>query len=239
MELLDVAVVLAVAVGALAQSVSGIGFSLVCGPLLVAALGAADGVRLGIVLSLGLNAAILARDRSSLDGRGALLLLVPSALAIPVLAVLLRDLPERPAAALAGATILLGTLLLASGVRWRAARGVVGAVATGVVAAATTVLASVSGPPVALWAANAGWSADVQRATLQAYFLGVNVVALLSLGLPDVPPRLLAASGVALVVGLAVGHPLASRVSDRAARRATLGLAGAGGVVVLAQALLG
>jgi uncharacterized membrane protein YfcA len=236
---LAAAVVLAVAVGALAQSVSGIGFSLVSGPLLVAALGPADGVRLGIVLSLGLNAVLLARHRSDLDRRGALLLLVPTALTVPVFAVLLRDLPERPAAALAGATIVVGTVLLALGVRWRAARGRAGAAVTGVVAAATTVVASVSGPPVALWAANAGWPADVQRATLQAYFLGVNVVALASLGRPSVPTGLLLACAAALGAGLLVGGPLARRVSERAARRTTLALAGAGGAVVVLQAAIG
>ena len=236
---LATAVVLAVALGAMAQSVSGIGFSLVCGPLLVAALGAADGVRLAVVLSLGLNAVILARHRSHLDRGGALRLLVPTALAVPVFAVLLRDVPERPAAALAGGTIVLLTLLLASGVRWQAARGAAGAAVTGVVAAASTVVASVSGPPVALWAANAGWSADVQRATLQAYFLGVNVVALLTLGLPDVPPGLLGACAAALAAGLAVGGPVARRVSDPAARRTTLTLAGVGGAVVLVRAALG
>ena len=233
------AVVLAVALGALAQSVSGIGFSLVCGPLLVAALGAADGVRLAVVLSLGLNLVLLTRHRSDLEARGALLLLVPTALAVPVFAVLLRDVPDRPAAALAGGTIVLLTLLLAAGARWRAARGAVGAAVTGVVAAATTVVASVSGPPVALWAANAGWSADVQRATLQAYFLGVNVVALASLGLPAVPLTLLGACAAALVAGLAVGGPVARRVSERAARRTTLALAGLGGAVVVVRAAVG
>jgi uncharacterized membrane protein YfcA len=48
----------AVLVGAVAQSVSGIGFVLVCGPLLVAALGAHDGVRLAVVLSLVVNLAV-------------------------------------------------------------------------------------------------------------------------------------------------------------------------------------
>jgi uncharacterized membrane protein YfcA len=236
---LSAAVVLAVALGALAQSVSGIGFSLVCGPLLVAALGAADGVRLGVVLSLGLNVVLLARHRRDLDRGGALRLLVPTALTVPMFAVLLRDVQERPAAALAGGTIVVLTLLLAAGVRWRAARGSVGAAVTGVVAAATTVVASVAGPPVALWAANAGWSADVQRATLQAYFLGVNVVALASLGPPDVPLRLLAGCVAALAAGLAVGGPVARRVSEPAARRTTLALAGAGGAVVLLRAALG
>ena len=64
--MLIAAVLAAVLVGTLAQSVSGIGFALVCGPLLVAALGAQDGVRLAVLLSLVLNVVLLARlDRKS------------------------------------------------------------------------------------------------------------------------------------------------------------------------------
>ena len=62
--MLTTAVVVAVLVGALAQSVSGIGFSLVCGPLLVAALGPPDGVRLGVLLSLCLNVVLVVRYRA-------------------------------------------------------------------------------------------------------------------------------------------------------------------------------
>lgn len=230
---------LAVLVGTLAQSVSGIGFSLVCGPLLVAALGPQEGVRLAAVLSLGLNVVLLARGRGQVDRRGALLLLVPTALALPVLAALARTLPDRPAQAAAGLVVLTGTALLATGATWHAARGRGGAVAAGVVAAATTVVAGASGPPVALWAANAGWRPDVARATLQAYFLGVNLVALPSLGLPHVPGRVLGLCLLAVAVGSVLGGPLARRVSVPVARRVTLGLAGAGGAAVLLGALLG
>lgn len=233
------AALLAVLLGALAQSVSGIGFSLVSGPLLVAVLGPADGVRLGVLLSLPLNLVLLARYRTDVDRSSAGLLLVPTVVALPVLAFLLAGLPPRPAAALAGGTILALTATLALGVRWPAARGRVGAAVTGVVAAATTVVASVAGPPVALWAANAGWSATVQRATLQAYFLGVNLVALASLGPPRVARGLLVSCGLALVTGLVLGGRLAGRVPDPTARRATLLLAAAGGTVVLVQAVLG
>ena len=65
--MLTVAVVASVLVGALAQSVSGIGFSLVCGPLLVAALGPADGVRLGVLLSLALNVVLVVRFRREVE----------------------------------------------------------------------------------------------------------------------------------------------------------------------------
>ena len=236
---LAVACGLAVLVGAVAQSVSGIGFSLVCGPLLVAALGPADGVRLGLVLSVALNITLLVRHRREVDVRGALTLLVPTALALPVFAWLLRDVPERPAAAIAGGTVVAFTLLLASGLRWQAARGVGGAAVVGVVSAGTTVAAAVSGPPVALYAANADWSPDVQRATLNAYFLGVNAVAVPSLGLPGTGGVVVAASVVGLAAGLLLGGPLARRASATAARRATLVLAGGGGLVVLVRALLG
>ena len=53
--MLIAAVLFAVLVGTLAQSISGIGFALVCGPLLVAALGPQDGVRLSVLLSLVLD----------------------------------------------------------------------------------------------------------------------------------------------------------------------------------------
>lgn len=225
--------------GTLAQSVSGIGFALVCGPLLVAALGPQDGVRLSVLLSLVLNVVLLARLWRRVDRRRTLLLLVPSALATPVLAVLVRDLPTRPAAALAGTVVLVGVALLASGVRWHAARGPVGAAAAGVVGAATNVVAAVAGPVVALWAANAQWRADVQRASLQAYFLGLNCVALPSLGLPRVGLPLLLGCLAALALGALLGAPLARRVSEPVARRTTLVLAACGGAAVLGGAAAG
>lgn len=231
-----VAVALAVLVGALAQSVSGIGFSLVCGPFLVAALGPADGVRLGVALSLVLNAVLLWRHRDAVDLRGAALLLVPAALALPLLARLLRDAPVRLAEALAGAAALLGATALAAGLRLRAARGPAGAVAAGALSAAMTVVAAIGGPAVALYAANAGWPAEATRSTLQLYFLALNLVAAAVLGLPEVGAVVLAACSAALAAGLVAGAPLARRVPDTAARRTTLALAGAGGLAVLLRA---
>lgn len=233
-----VAVVLAVTAGALAQSVSGIGFSLVSGPLLVAVLGPADGVRLGIVLSMAVNAVVLARERRSVRLGDGLLLLLPAALATPLWAALARRLDDRVAAGAAGAAAVLGAAALGAGLRWRAARGRVGAVGAGLVSSLMNVVAAIGGPAVALWAANAGWSAAASRATLQLYFLGLNLVALAALGPPDVPVLLVPVCLGGVAVGLAVGARLARRVDDEAARRVTLGLAAAGGLVVLVRSLL-
>jgi uncharacterized membrane protein YfcA len=236
---LTAAVLVAVLLGSLAQSVSGIGFALVCGPLLVAALGAADGVRLSVALSLVLNVVLLVRLWRRVDRRRTLLLLLPAVLVTPLLAVAVRALPARPAAGLAGAVVLLGVGLLTRGARWPGADGTAGTVGAGVLGAATNLVAGIAGPVVAVWAVATPWRADVQRASLQAYFLGVNCVALPSLGLPTVGAPLLAGCLAALGAGALLGAPLARRVSEAAARRTTLALAAAGGAVVLGRALLG
>lgn len=237
--MLIAAAVLAVVLGALAQSVSGIGFVLVCGPLLVAALGPANGVRLAVLLSLLLNVALLTRLWRRVDVRRTLQLLIPGVLATPLLAVAIRSVPSRPAAALAGGVVLAGVAVLASGLHWDAARGPVGAAVAGVLGAAGNVVAGVAGPITALWAANTEWRAEVARASLQAVFLGLNAVALPALGPPEVSGQLLLACLAGLVAGSLLGVPLAHRVGEAGARRTTLGLAAAGGVAVLIRAALG
>lgn len=234
-----VAVALAVALGAVAQSVSGIGFVLVCGPALVAVLGQAEGVRLALLLSAAVNVAVLARSHRHASVRAALLLLAPAALATPLLAQLLRQAPDRLAKGLAGAAAVLGAGALAVGLRWRAARGRWGAVLAGLVSAAMNVAAGIGGPAVALYADNAGWPHERTRSTLQVYFLALNLVGLASLGLPDLPAGQLLAAAAALAVGLVLGHAAGGRVTATTARRTTLSLAAGGGLLVLVSALSG
>jgi uncharacterized membrane protein YfcA len=229
---------LAVLVGAVAQSLSGIGFVLVCGPLLVAALGPDDGVRLAVVLSLLVNAAMLARTWRDAELRTALLLLVPAAIATPLVARALRAAPDRLAEGLAGACAVVGAVALAAGLRWRAARGRAGAVLAGVVSSAMNVAAGIGGPAIALYAGNADWPATAMRSTAQVYFIGLNVVALVSLGLPHVGGALFLGCLGALVVGLLLGAAVAQRAAEPVARRLTLSLAALGGLVVLVRSLL-
>lgn len=224
---------LAVLVGAVAQSVSGIGFVLVCGPLLVAALGPDDGVRLAVVLSFVVNVAVLSRTWRQVELRTAVLLLVPAAVVTPFAARLLRSAPDRLAAGVAGACAVVGAAALAAGLRWRTARGRTGAVLAGSVSAVMNVAAGIGGPAIALYAGNADWPSTAMRSTAQVYFLGLNIVALASLGLPHVSGGLLVGCLIALAVGLPLGALVARRVADRTARRLTLSLAAFGGVVVL------
>jgi uncharacterized protein len=109
----------------------------------------------------------------------------------------------------------------------------------GFASATMNVLASAGGPAVAVYAAGARWDPARLRATLQAYFLSLNVVTVLTLGPPSWSARDAVVLVVALVAGAAAGAWLSGRVSVALARRITLVLAAAGGLAVLGSAIAG
>lgn len=223
---------IAVGAGAVAQSVTGLGFSLVCAPFLIATLGRSEGVRLNLLLSAALNLALLAGERRQARWSAALLVLAPAAVATPLFAWVFHRVDGRTLAVAAGAVTIASAAALASGARLRRAGGRTGAVIAGVVSAMTTVLAGIGGPPVAMYAVNAEWPAATVRPTLQAYFLGLNAVGVVALGLP----RLAIAPWVGLAVGWLLGLVVARRVPEGVARPAILLLAAAGGLGAILRA---
>ena len=228
--------VFAVALGAVAQSVSGIGFALVAGPLLFTLFGAREGVRVAVVLSMLVNVVVLAREHREVMWRRVLPVLVTALAVTPLLAHFLSGAHPRLLRGAAGAVIVLGAALVASG--RTAETGAVGGVAAGLASATMNVLASAGGPAVAVYANGSQWDPGRTRATLQAYFLALNVVTLATLGPPHEPAARLVVLFAALGVGTAVGAVLAGRVPVQRARQVTLLLAAAGGIAVLVSALV-
>jgi uncharacterized protein len=228
---------LAVAAGALAQSVSGIGFALVGGPLLFTVFGAREGVRVAVVLSMLVNVGVLVREHRAVLWRQVLPVMITALAVTPLLAHLLADTHPRALRALAGAVIVLGVALVAAG--RTADTGLPGGIVAGVVSATMNVLASAGGPAVAVYAAGARWDTPRVRATLQAYFLALNVVTLLTLGAPHWSLTQAAVLCGCLLVGSAVGAWAAGRVQPSRARAVTLALAAAGGLAVVVSAAVG
>lgn len=228
---------LAVAVGAAAQSVSGIGFALVGGPLLFTVFGAREGVRVAVVLSMLVNVGVLAREHRSVMWRRVFPVLVTALAVTPLLAHLLAGTHPRALRALAGTVIVLGAALVAAG-RARDS-GVLGGVVAGMVSATMNVLASAGGPAVAVYAAGARWDPLRVRATLQAYFLALNVVTLATLGAPHWSATQAIVLIACLLAGSALGGWLSGRVSAHRARAVTLAMAAAGGLGVLISAASG
>lgn len=220
---------LAVAAGAGAQAVTGIGFALVCAPFLIALTDAREGVRTAILLGLFINVAMLIRERRHVMLRAASLLLVPALAATPLLAWALARVDTGLLAIVAGVLTITSAAALLFGLRVAVARGAGGAIVAGFVSAAMNVTAAIGGPAVALYAVNAGWEPVRSRSTLQFYFFFLGVVGLVSLGLPSPSPVL----AVGLVGGWIAGTAAAPRLPDRVVRVAVLGIASVGGAVAI------
>lgn len=219
----------AVALGAMAQASSGLGFALVAGPLLIAAVGAADGVPLLILLSALLNVVILIREHRAIRYAAGALVLIPAVIAVPAINPLVERLEARTAAIAAGVLTVAAATALLLGLRVRALRGKVGAAIAGVVSTTMNSIAGIGGPPVALYAANADWSVAGARATMQAVFLVSNVALIVVKRVPPFSPWLL----VAVAVGYLLGVVAARWMSDELAKRLTLLLAAAGGAALV------
>jgi uncharacterized membrane protein YfcA len=226
---LVVVAIAGVALGGLAQSVTGLGFALVAAPALIAVLGPRQGV--GVVVLLGTLASVLPliSHVRRVRVRDTATLLVPTLLATPVVASLLRGIETATVAVAAGVAVLIGVVALWRGFTWDRLVSIPGAIATGITSAALSVIGGVGGPPVGLYAANAGWDPPEARATLQAFFLvqGIATVAVVGLTWPD------AWMVAALVIGTLAGMWVAPRVPERAARLAVLVVAAFGGVALI------
>ncbi|WP_433361165.1 TSUP family transporter [Actinoplanes sp. CA-142083] len=232
-----VAVVAVVAVAAGLQALSGIGFALVAGPLLILALGQSDGVRLTVALSLLLNATILAGTFRHARWGDAARLFVPAALLVWPAAVITGRLREGWVLAFAGVAVLAGVGLIVSGRRAHWVDKPVGAIAAGAASGVLNVLAGVSGPPVALFVAHREWEPRISTATLQAYSLPLNAVTLAVLGPPTGHVSLFAGAILALLAGAAVAWPFASRIGPGAVRALALSMATVGAISLIARAI--
>ena len=231
-ELLLGLALLGIVVGALAQAATGMGFSLVAAPFMVAALGPREGVAATVLLAVFASAVPLARGHRHVQPGAVAGLLLPTLLCTPLVAWAVRDAETRWLALAGGVGVVMAVVLLASGLRarWLATPGA--AVVAGASSAALNVVGGVGGPPIGLYAANTGWEPAVARANLHAFFLVQNAVTALVLGvhLPGLPQL------GALGLGTAAGMLLASRLTPERVRTGVLALSLLGGLGLVGAA---
>lgn len=223
-------------IAAAGQAIAALGFSLVAVPFVSLATGPAAAVPTINLVAASLNVAMLLHERDGVRWRDARRLFVPAAVAIPVVGLAVNRLPTDALSIINGVTILGATALLATGARAHSLRGRRGAVLAGAASGAMNVATSVGGPPAAMYAINADWPAANYRPTLQAYFLGINVVSFAVRGIPELDsPGLLMQLLLATAVGWLIGHRIARRVDDHVVRNLLLLIAAVGGVVALVR----
>ena len=228
-----------VVVGSGAQVVTGFGFSLVVVPVLVFLVGPEHAVRLANLLAAVVNTSILVREhRAALYGT-ALRLLVPGALVTPLGAYVVHRTRAPVLSVVVGGVIIVCAIALATGARSTRLRGNGWLVVVGGVSALMNTASGVGGPTVAMYAVNDGWPIEMTRPTMQIFFLGLNVVALASLGPVVVRPGTGLALAIAVAGGLVAGRVVARRMPTAAIERSILVLAIAGGTAAVLRGIAG
>ncbi|MFD9906477.1 TSUP family transporter [Streptomyces sp. NPDC059063] len=228
-----------VLLGASVQWLTGMGFALVAVPALVLVLGPADGVVLANCGAGAISLVGLAATWRQVRLAAMLPLTAAAACTVPAGTWLARRLPAPVLLVVMGLLVTAAVLLVMRGLRVAALRGAKGALVAGAVGGFMNSSAGVGGPPVSLYAVNAGWTVREFVPNAQFYGVAVNAFSVASNGVPRLgaPVWLLALAGMA--AGGVIGKALAERVPEGRARLLVLLLALAGGVTTLSKGLWG
>ena len=224
--------------GALTQRVTGMGFGLVASPFLVLLLGAGTGVPLIQVLTIAASVVVLVVVFREVEWRKMITLLIPAYLGIVPGWWLSEVLPPAALSVLVGTLVVLALLAMLLSERARVFKGTGGLVSAGLLSGFMNVTAGVGGPAIVLYSLSTGWPHRSFVATVQVYFIFLNIGSLIAHGIPALsgPTWLLIAA--ALVVGMVLGQLLSRRIDSVLASRLVLVVAFTGSLATIVRGLL-
>lgn len=221
------------------QWLTGMGFALVAVPALVLLLGPGDGVALANCAAGVISLAGLSSGWRRVRPRAMIPLILASACTVPLGTWFSHHLPEPVLLATMGALVTLAVLLIIRGLRVRALSGLKGALGAGAAGGFMNASAGLGGPPVSLYAVNAGWTIHEFVPNALCYGVIVNVFSVATNGTPHLTRLTWVVATAALIVGAVIGRILTGRVPERRARQLVLLLALAGGISTLLKGVWG
>ncbi|MEU1269936.1 sulfite exporter TauE/SafE family protein [Streptomyces sp. NPDC005799] len=228
-----------VLLGSSVQWLTGMGFALVAVPALVLLLGPVDGVVLANCAAGAISVVGLAGGWRRVRPAAMVPLCVAAACTVPAGAWVTRQLPEPALLLVMGSLVTVAVLLVMRGLKVPALRGTRGAVAAGAVGGFMNSAAGVGGPPVSLYALNAGWTVREFVPNAQFYGVVVNAFSVAVNGVPRLSADQWGAVAGAMLAGALAGRALAARIPEKRARLLVLVLALAGGVTAVTKGLWG
>ncbi|MFF3328847.1 TSUP family transporter [Streptomyces sp. NPDC002888] len=228
-----------VLLGSSVQWLTGMGFALVAVPALVLLLGPTEGVALANCAAGAISVVGLAGGLRRVRPGAMVPLCAAAACTVPAGTWLTRQLPERALLLVMGSLVTAAVVLVMRGAHVPALRGTRGAVAAGAVGGFMNSAAGVGGPPVSLYAVNAGWTVREFVPNAQFYGVVVNAFSVAANGVPELSTPKWASVVAAMAVGGVIGRGLAGRLPEGRARLLVLSLALAGGVTAVGKGLWG
>ncbi|MFD8818521.1 sulfite exporter TauE/SafE family protein [Streptomyces sp. NPDC059627] len=226
-----------VLLGASVQWLTGMGFALVAVPALILLLGPAEGVALANCAAGAISVVGLAGGWRRVRPAAMIPLCAAAACTVPAGTWLTHRLPPPYLLLTMGALVTAAVLLVMRGARLPALRGRGGALTAGAVGGFMNSAAGVGGPPISLYALNAGWTVREFVPNAQFYGVVVNAFSVTANGIPALTGPEWAAAGAAMLTGGLLGRAIGDRLPEHQARRLVLALALTGGVTAVVKGM--
>lgn len=229
---------LAVTIGAALQRVTGLGFTLVSGPLLVLVLNPFDGIVLANILSALIAVLVLVRTYKHARWRVALKLGVGIVIGVPVGAVVVYALEPNLLLLLVG---ILTTIAVALALLKRPMpifRGTAGAIFAGSVSGFSNVTAGVGGPALAMYGSSTRMPMQTFVPTVQVVGLFTNIFSVAAKSQMTLPLPLVLGAVACVLLGLVGGSFLHRFITPTRAQMLALALALIGSLAASVRGLI-
>jgi len=195
---------------------SGFGFAMVAVTSISLVLPPAQVVPLVLVLEVLASVKLVPQVWKDIDWYSLRWLLAGSLAATPFGVYLLSTLPAEPMRIFISAVVLAAALLLLSGWAWRRMPGRPLILSTGVACGLLNGAAAIGGPPVILFYLSSPAGVTVSRASIIAYFLGIDVMSLMMASIQGLTTVKTLTMTALCLVPLYLGVTLGSRMFIRA-----------------------
>lgn len=229
---------LAVAFGATFQRITGIGFVLIAGPLLVISLDPHNGIILANILSVLLALTVLSRTYKDTAWSIVWRLLLGLTIGLPLGILVVRTLDSDALLLAVGSLTIIAVLLALF--RWPmpflSRRP--GPIIAGAVSSFSTATAAVGGPALAVYGSATGMPMRTFIPTVQVVSLTSSTIAVVANAPFTLPLGLLLGSLGSVFVGMLLGSALGRFITPQRARLLALCLALAGAVVATTRGII-
>ena len=224
-------------IAAIARGYSGFGFSMIALMLLSLVLPPAGTVPAILLLEIAASIWLLPQVWKKIHWRSLLWLSAGVVVTTPLGACLLATAPSRLLNVGMGATVLASSILFSRGFALKVMPNRIWTVTIGMATGLLNGAAALGGPPVILFYFSSPAGLEVSRASLIAYFLFTDVIALGANAVGGLVNRNTVLFGTAMLVplllGLVIGNRSFSRTTPEKFRKAVLVL-----LAILSSALL-
>ena len=216
----------AVFVAGIIRGYSGFGFAMVAVTSMSLVLPPVQVVPTVLVLEVLASLRLVPQVRKDIDWHSLRWLLIGSFVGIPFGVYLLATIPPAPMRMSISLMVLLASILLMRGFAWRRMPGIILILTTGLACGMLNGAAAIGGPPVILFYLSSPAGVKTSRASIIAYFLGIDTLSLIMAavqGLTTFQTLVLTAIClVPLLLGIAFGSRMFVKIDQSSFRRHVL-----------------